>query len=386
MGSASYSEEDNIFPNRPHWLENGVDFVKARNIPAVCWCPRIPDDNLCQACRNIGLRHLIFCEAEAKWQDLEKLDNIMKRTDCDLCSLITLACKQVLGHTDRNGYLFGSQSHNNIVGLDVHNQQKKGYALMISVNWQWVDFEMVYKGKGVMAKPVAKIEEVHSKVDTEFLRIMLEACDHGHPECKENINMGTPSQMCIIDLIDMNIGPAPQDCRYCALSYVWGRTTETWLTLTQENVVALRVKGSLIRSHFPATIRDAMQLCRDLGERYLWVDSLCIIQNDPVFQKQQIDIMDEIYACASYTIIAAAGDHANAGLPGMSTWLRECQRHIITIQDVEVSNSPPRLSTTAERSVWNSRGWSVLLLNHFYRRDRQESTWYYHLNSWHISH
>jgi len=101
-----------------------------------------------------------------------------------------------------------------------------------------------------------------------------------------------------------------------------------------------------------------MQMCQDLGQRYLWVDSLCIVQNDTEFQKQQIDIMDEIYASASFTIIAAAGDNADSGLPGVNKWSREVQRQIITIQDVEVSNTVPRLKPTAERSPWNTRGWT----------------------------
>jgi hypothetical protein len=100
--------------------------------------------------------------------------------------------------------------------------------------------------------------------------------------------------MWVIDLQKMSIGPAPVDCRYIALSYVWGRITEKWLTLTRENMVLMRERNSLLEARLPQTIRDTIQLCTDLGERYLWVDSLCIVQDDPVFQKQQIDIMDEI--------------------------------------------------------------------------------------------
>ncbi|KAF4627390.1 hypothetical protein G7Y89_g10764 [Cudoniella acicularis] len=360
---ASYSEEDNIFPNRPHWLENGIDFVPARNNPAVCWCPTEapPEENLCEVCKEIRLRHLIFCEADGRMVDLDNLEVIMKRTDCDLCTLIALACKQTLGEKDRFGRAFGTQTRCHITPHDVSKQQIRGYPLQISVDWQWIEFEVFYKGKDAAAKSNKsrkKYLEIHPKVDVGFLKQMLHACEETHDQCNDNIRSRTPEEMCVIDLELLSIVPALENCRYCALSYVWGKVTEEWLTLTRENAALLRNKDSLLKAHLPRTIKDAMQLSRDLGERFLWADSLCIVQNDPAFQKQQIDIMDEIYATAAFTIIAAAGDHADAGLPGVGSWLREAQRHIITIQDVEVSNVIPCLAVTAERSIWNTRGWT----------------------------
>lgn len=156
----------------------------------------------------------------------------------------------------------------------------------------------------------------------------------------------------------MSIVSAPDNCRYCALSYVWGKVVEKWFTLTRENSVSLSSKNALVGASLPQTVKDAMQLCVELGERYLWVDSLCIVQNDTIFQKQQIDIMDTIYAAATFTIVAAAGYHANAGLPGISIWQRSAQRQAITIQDIEVSNAIPVMKDTVEISVWNSRGWT----------------------------
>jgi hypothetical protein len=101
-----------------------------------------------------------------------------------------------------------------------------------------------------------------------------------------------------------------------------------------------------------------MQVCLEIGENYLWVDSLCIVQDDSINQKRQMDIMDFIYSQAAVTIVAAAGDHADSGLPGVSTWLRDSKRQTITIQDMEVSNVLPRLKDTVNRSAWNTRGWT----------------------------
>jgi hypothetical protein len=91
-----------------------------------------------------------------------------------------------------------------------------------------------------------------------------------------------------------------------------------------------------------------------MWERFLWVDSLSIEQDDPVHQKRQIDIMDTIYASATLTIVAAAGNHADSGLPGVSIWTRDTLRQTITMQDMEVSNALPRLRDMIEVSVSNS--------------------------------
>ncbi len=76
----------------------------------------------------------------------------------------------------------------------------------------------------------------------------------------------------------------------------------------------------------PPTIRDSIILCRLLKRRYLWIDSLCITQNDASTLRGQLEQMDLIYQCAEFTIVAAAGLGANAGLPGIDTTPRAPQQ------------------------------------------------------------
>jgi hypothetical protein len=66
----------------------------------------------------------------------------------------------------------------------------------------------------------------------------------------------------------------PQSYLYVALSYCWG--TKPFLTTTQETL-GERKKG-IVMIELPRTVRDAVWFTRLLGIRYLWVDSLCILQ------------------------------------------------------------------------------------------------------------
>ena len=71
------------------------------------------------------------------------------------------------------------------------------------------------------------------------------------------------------------------------------------------------------QSKLSAAVKDAMSVVSALGERYLWVDTLCIIQDDPVQKQIQIAQMATIYNGALLTILAAGGTDANTPLHGV---------------------------------------------------------------------
>ncbi|KAF4784448.1 heterokaryon incompatibility protein [Colletotrichum scovillei] len=99
---------------------------------------------------------------------------------------------------------------------------------------------------------------------------------------------------------------------YVALSYVWGQASSASATLA--NIAALQAPGALDGHDIPATIRDAMDLTRLLGERYLWVDRLCIVQDDKDAKPAQLQGMADIYGGATLTIVAAQGRGADEPL------------------------------------------------------------------------
>jgi hypothetical protein len=164
---------------------------------------------------------------------------------------------------------------------------------------------------------------------------------------------------------------------YVALSYVWGPPEHQKTKLLKLNTLKLAADGSLLKYQVPKTIEDAILVTRLLGFKYLWVDALCIIQDDAGDQKVQISNMHGIYKTAFLTVVAASGKHANAGLPGLRPNTREYEQREVVVIDPMDQNPGLSLMTTVkknpqswassysvgqgdlEMSGWNRRAWTM---------------------------
>jgi len=104
---------------------------------------------------------------------------------------------------------------------------------------------------------------------------------------------------------------------YVALSYCWGG--EGHVKTTSKDI-GQRLSGIDIND-LPATIKDAILLTERLGIRQLWVDALCIIQDDDKDKTSEIIQMPLIYSQATVTIIASRASSVQEGfLHGRTPW------------------------------------------------------------------
>ncbi|KAH6981686.1 heterokaryon incompatibility protein-domain-containing protein [Ilyonectria sp. MPI-CAGE-AT-0026] len=146
--------------------------------------------------------------------------------------------------------------------------------------------------------------------------------------------------------------------KYVALSYVWGDVSN--FRLTKANRPALLEPGSLNRvSHLiPETIKDAITFTRRLGCRYLWVDALCMVQNDADDLEQGVNAMDLIYERAWLTVIASCGHNANAGLRGVQSGTRRPSQNAFQVIPGVEMGFLTGLDSLLKRSVYDSRAWT----------------------------
>jgi hypothetical protein len=112
-----------------------------------------------------------------------------------------------------------------------------------------------------------------------------------------------------------------------------------------------------VKEEIPQTIRDAIEVTIFLKERYLWVDALCIAQDDTAGKLDQIGHMDEIYGNSVLTIVNATGD-AQSGIAGVRPDSRSFEQHIEEIKpNLRVMLSRP-LEDHLKRTVYQSRAWT----------------------------
>ncbi|KAJ8585796.1 HET-domain-containing protein, partial [Rhizopogon salebrosus TDB-379] len=203
---------------------------------------------------------------------------------------------------------------------------------------------------------------VGQTVDINLLKRWIHICEHEHRERCEtawwrNPREVLPKSVRVLDVARMAILPAPRSCRYVALSYVWGGPGEDYWT-TQANLKQRSRRGGLDISVLPATIQDTIQLVRQLGERYLWIDALCIVQDDPKDKTKQIGVMERIYGKAVFTIFAASGTSVRDPLPGVRPGTRDPKQEIAKIQGLHLAVPLILPSEAVLSSVWNMRGWT----------------------------
>ncbi|KAJ4307659.1 hypothetical protein N0V84_012576 [Fusarium piperis] len=142
--------------------------------------------------------------------------------------------------------------------------------------------------------------------DSQLASRWLQKCRAHHDgSCRPPTNVNT--EIILIDCINCEIKTLDMSYPYIALSYVWGDVVPTPL-----------INGVRVPPTTSAVILDAIEVTKALGFRYLWADQYCINQTDPVVKMRQINQMDQVYGQAELTIVAACGDSAAYGLPGVS--------------------------------------------------------------------
>ena len=112
-----------------------------------------------------------------------------------------------------------------------------------------------------------------------------------------------------VDCLRLRTSDQLEPSAYIPLSYCWGGDQPIKTTTTQ---ISNWMKD-IPYHQLPPTLQDAVTVCRHLQVRFLWVDAICIVQDDDIDKAQQIAQMPIIYKNGYLTIIAASASSASQG-------------------------------------------------------------------------
>ncbi|KAI1181153.1 heterokaryon incompatibility protein-domain-containing protein [Nemania sp. FL0916] len=205
------------------------------------------------------------------------------------------------------------------------------------------------------------------QINGSLMRQWLTNCEKWHSRTcssrgeseESNTNRFRARSIRLLDLEDSCLIEISDPRPYVCLSYVWG-VTPVYKTL-RRNLDDLKCLKSLdvLYPSLAKSIRDAIAVARVLGQRYIWIDSLCIVQDDDADKAQQISQMDQIYQHAELTIVVAGGDNADCGIDGLEPGSRSLETNTAVVsEDLTLMMLLPELSQAIAASTWNTRGWT----------------------------
>lgn len=179
------------------------------------------------------------------------------------------------------------------------------------------------------------LQVANSPRNIRLLREWLADCQSHHDECKRGTYSGKTydkdSTTTYLPFRVIDVGSTASTTgenarlytaesrtlgRYMTLSHCWGKVIPP--RLTRKTVDAWHER--LPDEELPQTFRDAIWLTRELGERFLWIDSLCIVQDDPAELQTQIGLMGAIFEesfCTIAAVDAKGSDGAQASDSGL---------------------------------------------------------------------
>lgn len=203
----------------------------------------------------------------------------------------------------------------------------------------------------------------------ELLGAWLGRCDQSHncSKCKEGTNttlptrviyVGDPNPDILVLLCSAELD-ASSDRRYIALSYCWGNLesgAENRFCTNSQNLHH-RLKSFSIKE-LPKTLQDAVRVTQNLGVQFLWIDSLCILQDkDKKDWEPEVPRMEDVFASAYCTMAATSATNSSGGFLE-----RHSESRFIQVQDgpgrmLYVCEDVEDFDNDVENAVLKTRGW-----------------------------
>lgn len=271
-------------------------------------------------------------EVEDKWFTF-KLGNhatIQAAADagCELCALFNQVRNKVIPNYES----LGEKWHAQPASIDVKHRSDADESglrwtfqlLTVAPEMSWIAFEIYNPGVDdipndpddydVSSWPQDVSESPTSIRAINIAKQWIQNCLTEHSKCTRPDLTPLPTR--VIDVGHFDDCPNPrlfvshgQLDRYVTLSHVWGVGYR--VVLTKNNLH--KFEQEIMLTKLPKTFQDAIQMTRLLGVRYLWIDALCIIQDDQSDWKRESTSMCSVFENAVFSISAVAATDTHSG-------------------------------------------------------------------------
>ncbi|KAK0649135.1 heterokaryon incompatibility protein-domain-containing protein, partial [Cercophora newfieldiana] len=366
---------------RHHYFEDGVwktysekDLSSRKDeewfIPSPPILQTSDPEYLCEMCRQIDFAVLLTLrgvpgnnEPGSSVIDIKgAISRVFEENNCSFCGIIR---QGIQGRCAPEDLELAKNAERGKMRLAVLDDGPE-YALRLEVSLENLAPRLVLQilapDDAQAALPLQGLVVQQGNADMKRLRHWIQNCEEHHHHGEDvSTSKEEPSSWRFIDVEECRIVLVDTPCRYACLSYVWGNEKGT--QLTTETLSTLESPGGLNDASvcLGKTLSDAIKVTKDIGIRYLWIDALCIVQDDAADKKSRISHMSDIYGNATITIVASTNSRPAEGLPGAGDTSRTQAQVVGKLQGITLIAAfhDARLPhKDIEESAWNSRAWT----------------------------
>ena len=160
--------------------------------------------------------------------------------------------------------------------------------------------------------------DIPRRLNFDLVRDWLQDCAVSHSRCSLQGSRILPTRLLDVEIIEKSQKPRlivtkyqQRPIHYLTLSHHWTESSKTQAT-TRDNL-AQRLQEMSLNS-LSQTFRDAIYITRQLGYRYIWIDSLCIVQDDGRDWERESKNMSSIFEASDLTLSALCVSTSSDGL------------------------------------------------------------------------
>ncbi|KAG9240575.1 hypothetical protein BJ878DRAFT_429992 [Calycina marina] len=193
-------------------------------------------------------------------------------------------------------------------------------------------------------------------IQMQLLKEWLQVCDDLH-ECGLKSDPELPTRVIDVKAERLFVqGKHKIFGRYLALSHCWGTINPQAVYCTRKANLHNH-KEHINFKILPQTFRDALKIALKIGVQYLWIDSVCIVQDDPSDWESESKRMENVFSSAYCTLAASSARGAFDGFLRSDRARRPCAALKSTEGGLYICEAVDDFQKDVEDSVLNGRAW-----------------------------
>ncbi|CAO2655421.1 Nn.00g104850.m01.CDS01 [Neocucurbitaria sp. VM-36] len=338
----------------------------------------VPLQTLCQNCRmlceNWEMLDMLQSSESIPVKDMEPYHMgvvaqcLSNKLSCHLCAFFSASLKRASPLADKaegistlDIILQPASYEDMVTHFIAYVQSGKGAEKKMERfgEYKFRRYGLTEAGSGFLQHVTAKEIPLHAQDNLPKAKTWINTCISDHQDCRDfqtrtvaEFQGQQPTRVLEItqDTIRLRCDMADKEFDYLVLSHMWGKNHSHQVQLLRSNLERFKVEIPQAELNASSTFEEAIRLTRLLGYRYLWIDSLCIIQDsssDWEYEARRMAIVYGNTVCNLAFLFPPGDRHGPEPRGDPRVWCPCILRH--------ATSSRPGIYIEHDKSVWRGQ-------------------------------